>query len=161
MISGESTGELLSGAQMNLQQMLERDEGRKHEAYPDPLTKGDPFTIGIGHCGPEVHPGLVWDDNMIDDAFQLDIAAATQDCMDHFDPWFSALNDPRQAVLIAMCFQMGLARLLGFARTIQAVKEGRFEDAAAGMQASVWARQTPLRALRMSEQMSTGEWVLT
>src|SRR5450830_1421524 len=29
-------------------------------AYPDPATGGAPWTIGWGHTGPEVVPGLVW-----------------------------------------------------------------------------------------------------
>ena len=143
---------------MTLQAMLERDEGREYNAYPDPLTHGDPWTVGIGHCGPEVHEGLVWDDGMIDDAFQLDVAAATQACMDHFDPWFSALNEPRQAVLISMCFQMGVNRLLGFSNTLAAVRDQHFANAAENMRQSNWAHQTPKRALRMAYQMESGAW---
>lgn len=33
-------------------------EGEKLTAYPDPGTGGDPWTIGVGHTGPDVHPGL-------------------------------------------------------------------------------------------------------
>jgi lysozyme len=29
-------------------------------AYPDPATGGAPWTIGWGHTGPDVVPGLVW-----------------------------------------------------------------------------------------------------
>jgi len=28
------------------------------EAYPDPATGSHPYTIGYGHTGPEVHPGM-------------------------------------------------------------------------------------------------------
>lgn len=35
-------------------------EGCKLTAYPDPASGGDPWTIGWGHTGPEVHEGLVW-----------------------------------------------------------------------------------------------------
>lgn len=50
-------------------------EGREYKAYRDPLSKdGLPITIGIGHTGPEVHLGLVWDDDQIDTAFEIDIA---------------------------------------------------------------------------------------
>lgn len=41
------------------EQMIERDEGCVLDAYPDPATGGDPWTIGYGHTGPDVHPGLV------------------------------------------------------------------------------------------------------
>lgn len=143
---------------MTLQSMLERDEGREHSAYPDPLTRGDPWTIGIGHTGPEVHQGLVWTDDQIDAAFASDVAIATKGCTDHFEPWFSLLSEPRQAVLIAMVFQMGITRLLAFVNTLGAVRDQHFALAANGMRASIWAHQTPKRAARMAYQMEMGEW---
>ena len=39
-------------------QMIERDEGDRLTAYPDPGTGGDPWTVGYGHTGPDVTPGL-------------------------------------------------------------------------------------------------------
>lgn len=39
-------------------QLIERDEGCVLTAYPDPGTGGEPWTIGYGHTGPDVHPGL-------------------------------------------------------------------------------------------------------
>lgn len=41
-------------------QLTENFEGCKLEAYPDPGSGGDPWTIGYGHTGPDVHPGLTW-----------------------------------------------------------------------------------------------------
>lgn len=34
-------------------------EGERLRAYPDPATGGDPWTIGVGHTGPGVKPGMV------------------------------------------------------------------------------------------------------
>ena len=42
-------------------------------AYPDPKTGGDPWTIGWGHTGPEVHEGLVWTQEQADAAFDDDL----------------------------------------------------------------------------------------
>jgi lysozyme len=53
---------------------LEEREGRISHAYPDPNTHGDPWTIGVGHTGPEVHPGLVWTNAQIDAALEHDLA---------------------------------------------------------------------------------------
>jgi lysozyme len=39
--------------------LTEHFEGCRLSAYPDPGSGGDPWTIGYGHTGPEVHPGLV------------------------------------------------------------------------------------------------------
>ena len=43
---------------MCVKQLIERDEGDVLTAYPDPGTGGDPWTIGYGHTGPDVTPGL-------------------------------------------------------------------------------------------------------
>jgi lysozyme len=38
--------------------LIESFEGLSLTAYPDPGTGGDPWTIGYGHTGPDVHKGL-------------------------------------------------------------------------------------------------------
>ena len=141
---------------MTLDEMLHRDEGRAYKAYSDPITKGDPWTIGEGHTGPEVHEGLVWDDAQIDFAKQLDVNAAWQACTDHFSPWFGQLCEPRQAVLVAMAYQMGIGRLQKFVDTLNAVESQHFAHAAESMRQSNWAHQTPKRAIRMAYQMERG-----
>ena len=54
-------------------QTIETDEGDEHEAYPDPGTGGDPWTIGYGHTGPEVHQGLVWTEQQCQDQLKVDL----------------------------------------------------------------------------------------
>ncbi|MEA3053524.1 MAG: lysozyme [Sphingomonadales bacterium] len=46
----------------------ERRDGR-FEAYPDPASGGDPWTIGWGSTGPDVRPGTIWDQKQCDDRF--------------------------------------------------------------------------------------------
>lgn len=138
-----------------LQDQLQREEGRSKTAYLDSLSV---WTIGIGHAGSDVYPGLVWTDAQIDDVFAKDVAEKTAQVVEAL-PWFGTLNEPRQAVLLQMAFQLGTVGLLKFARTLQAVHEGRWADASAGMLNSVWASQTPHRAARLAQQMQTGEWV--
>jgi lysozyme len=142
---------------MNVRDQIEGFEGRRNEAYPDPLTHGEPWTIGVGHTGPEVHEGLVWTDEQIDAAFDADLNEKLIECELHFT-WFNQLNWPRQAVLIGMCFQMGIGRLLGFKNTLAMVGSGDYAGAAAGMRSSNWAHQTPKRALRLAAQMQYGVW---
>jgi lysozyme len=38
--------------------LIERNEGLRLDAYPDPVSGGDPWTIGYGDTGPDVVPGL-------------------------------------------------------------------------------------------------------
>lgn len=142
----------------DLRSMLQREEGNEFVAYPDPISHGDPWTIGNGHTGPEVHEGLVWTQDQIDAALDADITEAEAFCAAHF-PWAEQLkaDEPRYAVLVGMAFQMGM-RLLQFVNTLAAMRDGRWNDAAGGMLASAWARQTPGRAGRMARQIETGQW---
>ncbi len=39
-------------------ELIERNEGLRLDAYPDPATGGDPWTIGYGDTGPDVVPGI-------------------------------------------------------------------------------------------------------
>jgi lysozyme len=138
-----------------LRDQLASEEGRSNTAYRDTLGV---WTIGIGHAGQDVYPGLTWTDAQIDAAFDKDVLEKTAQVSQAL-PWFSALNDPRQAVLLQMAFQMGTVGLLKFAKTLQAVHDGRWQDASQGMLNSVWASQTPRRAARLAQQMLTGEWI--
>ncbi|HGB3193967.1 TPA: lysozyme [Salmonella enterica subsp. enterica serovar Waycross] len=39
--------------------LIKQFEGYSSKAYPDPATGGDPFTVGYGHTGKDVKPGMV------------------------------------------------------------------------------------------------------
>ncbi len=73
-------------------------------------------------------------------------------------PWALQLSQARQGVLLNMAFQMGINGLLGFKNTLERIKEGNYNAAAAGMLASKWAQQTPERAARLAKQMQTDTW---
>jgi lysozyme len=143
---------------MNVCKQIKGFEGVRKAAYPDPLTGGHPWTIGCGHTGPEVSPGCVWDDAEIEVALQADVEKARKWCAEHLAPWFDGLNEPRQAVLIGMAFQMGGAGLAKFVQTLGAVRDARWYLAAECMRQSTWAKQTPRRANMLAHQMETGEW---
>jgi len=56
--------------------LTEDSEGCRLTAYPDPGTGSIPWTIGYGHTGPEVHPGMVIDHAKAEDYLKLDIHVA-------------------------------------------------------------------------------------
>lgn len=143
---------------MNVVDMLERDEGRSNVAYADPVLGWERPTIGVGHTGPEVVQGLVWSDAQVDSVLQSDIATATQGCEANL-PWFDALNDARQAVLVCMAFQLGVHGMMGFPTFLGLVGQGRYSTAADDMRGTLWAHQTPIRVNRMASQMATGAWI--
>lgn len=140
-----------------LELQLTDEEDRRHESYPD--TEGL-WTCGIGHHDATLGPGIVWDDAKIDAVFQADVTEKAHQVAAAC-PWYIRLSDPRQAVLIEMCFQMGLQGLLGFTNALAAMRDERWHDAAGHMLASKWALQTPARAQRMARQIETGEWQIT
>ena len=49
-----------------------RSDGR-YDAYPDPGTGGDPWTIGWGTTGRDVVPGLVWTQEQCNARFERDV----------------------------------------------------------------------------------------
>jgi lysozyme len=49
-------------------------EGCELEAYPDPGTGGDPWTIGFGHTGPEVKPGMRITQEQAEEFLRRDLA---------------------------------------------------------------------------------------
>lgn len=83
-------------------------------------------------------------------------------------PWWRALGDVRQRVLLNMCFNMGIGRrpdpvknikgagLLQFVNTLTKIERGDFAGAAAGMRSSLWARQVGARADRLALMMEKG-----
>lgn len=53
--------------------LIKSFEGLELKAYPDPATGGDPWTIGYGHTGPEVKPGLIWTQAQANNAIADDV----------------------------------------------------------------------------------------
>lgn len=161
---------------------LKVDEGLRLQAYPDPLSprakalalplarrpanwkslSGAPWTIGYGRAR-GISEGQI-------------ITAATaeawliEDARDHNRvihaalPWLRALDPVRRRVIENMHFNMGWDNpktpekegLSGFVNTLAHVQGGRYAQAAAGMRASLWARQVKGRATRLALEMELG-----
>jgi lysozyme len=58
-----------------------------------------------------------------------------------------------------MGFNLGVAGLLKFAKTLAAIKTGSYHEAAIHMLDSKWARQVGVRAQRLATQMETNRWI--
>lgn len=132
---------------------LREEEGEVLHAYQDHLGF---WTIGVGRLIDKRKGGGLTKE---ESAYLLanDIAKVEQE-LDSRLSWWRTINDARQAVLLGMAFQMGIGGLLGFKNTLKMIQAGDWQGAANGMLSSLWARQTPSRARRMSDQMRTGEW---
>lgn len=68
-------------------------------------------------------------------------------------------NNARRAVIINMCFQLGISGLLGFTNTLAFYESENYIDTSVEMMNSKWAREdTPSRAEILRLQMKTGQW---
>lgn len=128
-------------------------------AYPDPKTRNAPWTIGLGHTGPEVHANTVWTEGQCWHAFYNDYAVAqsvaahliTSACWQH-------LLEPRRAVVTDMAFNIGAARLAGFHKMLDAIKTWKWQLAHDELLNSNYAAQIKTRAQTNAQALLTGEW---
>ena len=135
---------------MTIKEQLIRDEGKNRKMYQDAVGV---WTIGVGHNLEA--KGL--SDRAIDVILEDDIADAKADLASAMS-WATQLSEPRLGVLINMSFNLGIVGLLGFKNMLKAIRESRWEDAAAAMLDSVYATQVGARAQRLAKQLITNEW---
>lgn len=106
-------------------------EGEKLTAYPDPATGGDPWTIGVGHTGADVHKGLTITAAQSDALLRKDLAkfetgvnaAAPKTTQAQFD------------ALVSFAFNVGLGNLES-STLLRKHNAGDYDGAAA--QFAVW-----------------------
>lgn len=132
----------------SLRAQLELHEGRRLKPYHDAVGK---VTIGIGRNLDDA--GI--SDEEADVLLGNDIARCVRD-LDRALSWWRNLDDVRQRVLLDMCFNLGIAGLLGFHNTLASVQRGDWPAAKTGMLGSKWAGQVGKRARRLADMMETG-----
>lgn len=136
-----------------LTRQLRRDEGEVLHEYKDHLGYS---TIGVGRLIDARKGGGITSEEA---AYLLsnDIDRKQAELVKRI-PWVATLDEARFGALVNMAFQMGVQGVLNFKNTLAMVREGDYDGAADGMMNSLWAKQTPERAKRLSEQMRTGQW---
>ncbi|MBW0182069.1 MAG: glycoside hydrolase family protein [Vulcanococcus sp.] len=89
--------------------LLKTWEGCRLSAYPDPASGGAPWTIGYGHTGAEVVPGLTISQEQADAWLEQDAAEASG----AVDRLLSgvALTPCQRDALISFCFNVGAGAL--------------------------------------------------
>jgi lysozyme len=70
--------------------------------------------------------------------------------------FWANLTQARQEVLLDMCFNLGLAGLLGFKNTLRLMASSKHEEAAVQMLKSKWAEQVGARAKFLSAKYAKG-----
>lgn len=134
---------------MTLEEQLSRDEGRRNRVYSDTVGK---LTVGVGR-------------NVSDRPFsedEIDLMLANDIAMVRGQlaqiPGYAGLTPARRGVLENMCFNLGITRLLGFQKFLNALARSAWNLAATEMLDSKWAGQVGPRATRLAKQIVTGEW---
>lgn len=142
-----------SSLRQEIERQLRRDEGEVLHEYKDSLGYS---TIGIGRLIDKRKGGGI---SAAESAYLFgnDLDAKTKEVRRRL-PWLDRLDEARKGVLINMAFQMGVDGLLGFKNTLAMIERGDYAAAADGMLNSLWAKQTPARAKRLSDQMRDGKW---
>ena len=136
--------------EQRLAAQLTVDEGRRPRIY---LCTAGKWTGGVGRNLSD----RPFSDDEIDLMLKNDIKSVERD-LDRQLPWWREMSDARQNVLANMCFNLGIGRLLGFAKTLTLMKAGRYDAAAAEMLDSKWAKQVGARAIRLAATMRKGEF---
>lgn len=132
---------------------IKRHEGLVLHAYKDSLGY---LTIGYGRLIDKAKHGGI-SEAEAEYLLQNDVSSVLS-VLHRNITFFDSLCIPRQAVLLNMAFQMGITGLLKFKKTLSLIEMGDFDSAADNMLKSLWAKQTPIRAAEMAEQMRTGKW---
>lgn len=126
---------------------------KKHEGlelFPYKCTAGF-LTIGYGH-NLEVK-------GITEEQAELILADDIDDVINALEmhDWFNELDGVRQAVIIDMAFNLGVAGLFKFKNMIAAIKKENYDQAANEMFHSKWATQVGGRARTLTNMMKTGE----
>jgi lysozyme len=142
----------------SVEELITKHEGCESNIYLDSM--GIP-TIGIGHNLKASPMPSDWTtpltQDQIDQLFQTDLNnVLTQLTADL--PWVNSLDPVRQAVVIDMCFNMGINTLLTFKHTLANIQSGNWQAAADGMLQSLWATQVKSRANEDAQMMVSGAW---
>ena len=128
---------------------LKRDEGVRTHVY---LCSAGAQTIGVGR---NLDANGISEDE-IDYLLMNDIRSCVSDLKLNFS-FYNGLDGTRKRVLINMCFNLGITRLLKFKKFIRALEDNDYETASVEMMDSLWAKQVGPRAERLRDLMKYGK----
>jgi len=129
-------------------QLIRLHEGKKLLPYRDTVGK---ITIGYGRNLSDV--GITADEAEM--MLENDIYWVVP-LLRKAIPSFDLLNEPRQAALIDMAFNLGEPRFMGFKKMIAAINAFDFATAAKEMMDSMWSKQVGQRAKTLAAIIETG-----
>lgn len=119
----------------------------------NPFTKAEMDIIGHdGRCLPITHDQAIM---LLDN----DIKSVCR-ALDANMPWWQHLDEIRARVLVDLCFNMGVVKLLGFRHFLTNLRTGAYNAAADDLKDSLWYSQVKSRGVRLVAMVRTGkDWV--
>lgn len=87
--------------------LIKRNEGCRLHAYPDPATGGDPWTIGYGHTGADVSPGVAIDLAKAEELLRADLAKFEEGVDDLIDE-NAVTSDNEFGAMVSLAYNVGL-----------------------------------------------------
>lgn len=129
-------------------------EGKVNKIYKDHLGNA---TFGIGHLvlpTDDLEEGVEYPDEKIMEIFEKDFEISKEGAS-LFIPEEN-IHPTAFGIVIEMCFQLGLPKLKKFKRFHYHLNKCEYEESAAEMLDSVWAKkQTPNRAKALADKMKS------
>ena len=119
-----------------------KDHIKEYEGLSNVLYKCTSNKVSIGYGRNLEDVGISKDE--AEYLLKNDIDIALDEVSEHFD--MPNLPEPAQIVLVDMCFNMGISRLLNFRNMIKAMEEDDWDKAADELLDSKYAAQTKRRA---------------
>jgi len=130
---------------LEIEEMLIEHERLRLKVYTCPAGK---ITIGVGRNLQD--RGITKNEVML--LLKNDITYFDFELKNRF-PWFTELSRNRQNILIDMAFNLGIAGLLKFKKTLKYIEMCDYVSASQEMLKSKWAKQVGFRALELSEML--------
>jgi lysozyme len=130
----------------DIKKTLKAEEGFRDYAYQDHLGY---WTIGYGRLIDKRKGGGITEDEA-DVLLENDINHKDIELHKSL-PWLKDEHQNIQDALLLMSFQMGVKTLLSFKNTIKLIRQKKYKEAADNAMQSLWARQTPARAKRVTD----------
>ena len=105
--------------------LTEQFEGVRLTSYPDPATGGDPWTIGYGHTGSDVHPNMTITQQQAEELLMKDVQKASQavNSKVHTD-----ITQDEFDALVDFVFNVGVGNFAG-STLLKKINEGDMEGA--------------------------------
>tara|TARA_B100000424_G_scaffold267818_1_gene261404 strand:- start:657 stop:1058 length:402 start_codon:yes stop_codon:yes gene_type:complete len=130
---------------MSLIDSIKENEGYKSTVYTDTLGYD---TIGYGFAIKDLELDEEVCDLILDKKLDKLI-----DVTNKKFPFLRELPQDKCEVIFEMVYQLGLNGVSKFKKMLKALENKDYDKAAAEMLDSLWAKQTPNRALKLSNQM--------